>query len=169
MSDLNGDHRSESVDLAALADEHAYITSVDVCCFCGDSECDGIGCIASIDPNEAGAGDDWQYERMERLHRLLRQGQAWDAMQALRLAGADPLDALVVAASSLASASNQAPWPPCMERSCWVMAYQLLLGPLRPNASICEHGHPFRLDAMVPPWPEQVFHFGGRDADGAAG
>ncbi len=45
---------------------------------------------------------------------------------------------------------------PCMERACWVMAYQLLLGPLRPNASVCVHGHRFVLDEMVPPWPDEV-------------
>lgn len=40
----------------ALREEHSYITSVDGCCFCGDCECDGVGCIASIDPDAAGAG-----------------------------------------------------------------------------------------------------------------
>lgn len=102
----------EIVDLAALIEEHAYITSVDVCGFCGDSECDGIGCIACIDPDLAGGGDNWHYDRMENLHDLLRQGQAWRVMQTLRCAGADPLDALVLAASSLAGANNQRPWPP---------------------------------------------------------
>lgn len=103
--------RTGTVDLEALADEYAYITSVDICCFCGDSECDGIGCIAGIDPDAAGAGDNWHYKRLDELHSLLRQGQAWRVMQTLRTAGADPMDALVVAASALANANNQRAWP----------------------------------------------------------
>jgi hypothetical protein len=43
-----------------------------------------------------------------------------------------------------------------MVRGCWELAYRLLLGPLRPNTSICEHGTHFVLDEMVPPWPEEV-------------
>lgn len=112
--DQAGDNgRAEAVSkdrLAALADEHAYITSVDTCCFCSDGECDGIGCIASIDVERAGGGDPVHLESLENLHELLRQGQAWRVMQTLRMAGAEPLDALVVAAAALENANNQ--WPP---------------------------------------------------------
>lgn len=101
----DGSDAGECVDLSALADEHAYITSVDVCCHCGDSECDGIGCITAIDPDRVE-----DHEALEDLHELLRQGQAWRVMQTIRLAGADPLDALVLAAAELERASNV--WPP---------------------------------------------------------
>ena len=47
------------------------IPSVDVCAFCGDSECDGIGCIASLDPDNPE-----DHETIEMLHALLRAGAA---------------------------------------------------------------------------------------------
>lgn len=46
-----------------------YCPSIDVCAFCSDSECDGIACIASLDPDNQ---DD--HETIERLHALLRAG-----------------------------------------------------------------------------------------------
>jgi hypothetical protein len=44
--------------------------SIDVCAWCGDSECDGIGCIASLDPDT-----DADHEAIEQLHDWLRRGQ----------------------------------------------------------------------------------------------
>lgn len=55
-------------DLEAL-----WPTSVDICAFCGDSECDGIGCIAALDPN-----DESDHLAIERLHAWIRAGQAWE-------------------------------------------------------------------------------------------
>lgn len=53
------------------------------------------------------------------------------------------------------SANDSGERAPCMEWYCWRLAYSLLLGPLRPNASICAHGHRFVLDEMRgPPWPD---------------
>lgn len=59
--------------LADLANDGGTesIPSVDVCGFCWDSECDGIGCIANLDPDCA---DD--HPKIERLHALLRAGHA---------------------------------------------------------------------------------------------
>lgn len=91
-------------DLDVLREEHCYITSVDGCCHCGDCECDGIGCIANLDPD-----DNSDYEAMENLHELLRQGQAWRVMRTLIQAGASLLDAYALSAGELARASNQAP------------------------------------------------------------
>lgn len=48
-------------------DDDIYCPSVDVCAWCSDSECDGIGCIASIDPND-------DIAQFERLHATLRAG-----------------------------------------------------------------------------------------------
>lgn len=52
------------------------IPSVDVCSFCSDSECDGIGCIAGLDPDDL---DDQGL--IEQLHDLIRAGAAWKIMQ----------------------------------------------------------------------------------------
>lgn len=101
--------------LDALRDEHCYITSVDVCCHCGDCECDGIGCIAGIDPDAAGAGDGDHYERLENLHQTMRDGQAWRVMQALLEAGEQPLVALMLAQEALAVANNQTVIRECEE------------------------------------------------------
>lgn len=51
-------------------DEH-MIPSVDVCAFCADGECDGIGCIASLDPDNPE-----DHDTIELLHTLLRAGAA---------------------------------------------------------------------------------------------
>lgn len=49
-----------------------YIPSVDVCSWCTDSECDGIGCIANLDPNNPA-----DHDRIDELHATLRAGQAF--------------------------------------------------------------------------------------------
>lgn len=51
------------------------IPSVDVCAFCADSECDGIGCITDLDPDDLD-----QQGLIEQLHELLRAGAAWKIM-----------------------------------------------------------------------------------------
>lgn len=51
------------------------IPAVDVCAFCADSECDGIGCIADLDPEDLD-----QQGVVEQLHDLLRAGAAWKIM-----------------------------------------------------------------------------------------
>lgn len=56
--------------------EDAGIPSVDVCSFCADPECDGIGCIASLDSNESA-----DHDTIEELHDLIRAGAAWKIMQ----------------------------------------------------------------------------------------
>lgn len=63
--------------------DEMYCPSVDVCGWCGDSECDGIGCIASLDPENQ---DD--YEAICRLHAWLRRGQLTEQLEA-RLAIAE--------------------------------------------------------------------------------
>lgn len=54
-----------------------YCPSVDTCAWCGDGECDGIGCIASLDPDSIGDHDD-----IARLHAEIRRGRL--AMQVER-------------------------------------------------------------------------------------
>jgi hypothetical protein len=81
-----------------------YITSVDVCAHCGDSECDGIGCIASFDPD---GGDD--FAAIEALHQTLRDGQAWQAMKRVVAAGETLTIAHALAADALAYAEGRRP------------------------------------------------------------
>jgi hypothetical protein len=56
-----------------------FCPSIDVCAFCGDSECDGIACVAGLDPNNAS-----DQEEIEKLQNMLRAGllfiQANDAL-----------------------------------------------------------------------------------------
>lgn len=52
-----------------MAVNELWCPSIDVCAFCADSECDGIACIASLDPD-----DPSDHETIERLHALLRAG-----------------------------------------------------------------------------------------------
>lgn len=47
-----------------------HCPSVDVCAWCGDSECDGVACIAGLDPDS-----DEDYEQINRLHAQLRRGE----------------------------------------------------------------------------------------------
>lgn len=99
----------------ALREEHSYITSVDGCCFCGDCECDGVGCIASIDPDAAGAGGpgDHDYDELGRLHEELRAGQAWRVFQAVLDEENDPVLALMLAEEALAHAENRGLFTDC--------------------------------------------------------
>lgn len=60
-----------------------YCPSVDVCGWCGDSECDGIGCIASLDPDNP-----QDSEAIEQLHNWLRRGQLQEQLER-RLASAE--------------------------------------------------------------------------------
>lgn len=94
--------------IAALMDEHAHITSVDVCGHCGDSECDGVGCIAAFDPNA-------DCDDLLDLHDLLRDGQAWRAQQALIEAGQTALGAWMMADEALAIANNRTVATECEE------------------------------------------------------
>lgn len=84
------------------AQDH-HIPSVDVCGFCGDSECDGIGCIASLDPN-----DERDLPAIENLHALLREGRAWRIMASHPY----PADAWASAEWRLATAEHREPWGP---------------------------------------------------------
>lgn len=57
--------------------EELYCPSVDVCAFCGDSECDGIACIASLDSNDPN-----DHPAIEQLHGWLRRGQLLEQLDA---------------------------------------------------------------------------------------
>lgn len=57
-------------------DNEMYCPSVDVCGWCGDSECDGIGCIASLNPDDAS-----DHPAIELLHNWLRRGQLAEQME----------------------------------------------------------------------------------------
>lgn len=61
-----------------------YCPSVDVCGWCGDSECDGIACIAALNPDDPN-----DHDAIERLHSWLRRGQLTELL--LRLGGTRPL------------------------------------------------------------------------------
>lgn len=52
-----------------------WIPFVDVCAICSDSECDGISCVAHLDPD-----DEADAERIDHLQRLARAGMAWIAV-----------------------------------------------------------------------------------------
>lgn len=53
-------------------DDEVWCPSCDVCAWCSDSECDGIGCIATLDPN-----DENDQEAINDLHDLLRAGRVF--------------------------------------------------------------------------------------------
>lgn len=53
-----------------------YCPSVDVCAWCGDMECDGIGCIAALDPDNP---DD--EAAINTLHSWLRRGQLLEQLE----------------------------------------------------------------------------------------
>jgi len=59
-----------------LPDRELYGPSVDVCSWCGDSECDGIGCISSLDPDDA---DD--HPAIEQLHAWIRRGRYMEMVE----------------------------------------------------------------------------------------
>lgn len=48
------------------------VPDYEVCAFCGDPECGGIGCIANLDPDDSN-----DHPRIEELHDLIRAGRAW--------------------------------------------------------------------------------------------
>lgn len=52
------------------SDNEVYCPSVDICAWCEDSECDGIGCIASLDANDEDDQDD-----IDELHAVIRAGK----------------------------------------------------------------------------------------------
>lgn len=60
--------------------DEPWVPSVDICAFCTDSECDGIACIASLDPD-----NDEDHDAINELHDLIRKGRAWSA--AVKLLG----------------------------------------------------------------------------------
>lgn len=92
--------------------EEAYIPSVDVCAFCGDSECDGLGCLVNLDPNDLR-----DQRQLERLHDLLRFGRAWEVMRTVLREGDPAADAIYRADAALqragygASLSGSTPSP----------------------------------------------------------
>lgn len=67
VSDADRDYEMAQWEL----DQELCIPSTDVCAFCADSECDGIACIAALDPN-----DEVYHEAIEELHSLIRAGRA---------------------------------------------------------------------------------------------
>jgi hypothetical protein len=54
-------------------DDELWIPTVDVCALCGDSECDGVGCYANLDPN-----DERDHPRIEQVQDWVRRGRAWE-------------------------------------------------------------------------------------------
>jgi hypothetical protein len=73
-------HRS-SCECAPLAEypHEMWCPSIDVCAICADSECDGIGCISDLDPND----------RDDQPH--LEQLQAWVRLGRIQ----EPLDRII--------------------------------------------------------------------------
>lgn len=102
----SGESKDLRERLDALRDEHCFITSVDVCCHCGDSECDGMACLPDSDDDE---------EAIENLHSSLREGQAWRVLNAVVDAGEDVLTAFMLAHEALANANNQTVTRDCEE------------------------------------------------------
>lgn len=50
-----------------------FVPSIDVCAICSDSECDGIGCISDLNPD-----DEEDREMLEQLQAWIRAGRAFD-------------------------------------------------------------------------------------------
>ena len=61
-----------SCECAPLAEypHEIWCPSIDVCAICADSECDGIGCISDLDPN-----DPDQQPHLEQLQAWVRLGR----------------------------------------------------------------------------------------------
>lgn len=62
-------------------DNELWCPSVDVCAFCGDSECDGLGCITDLDPDNR--EDQPRIEQIQawvRLGRIQEQANAFLAI-----------------------------------------------------------------------------------------
>lgn len=64
------DHQPDGRGIVWTADWELHCPSIDVCAFCGDSECDGLGCIQSLDTDVPG-----DEERIEQLHTWIRLGR----------------------------------------------------------------------------------------------
>lgn len=62
----------------AVDEGRAVVPDHEVCAFCGDPECDGIGCIACLDPN-----NEADHALIEELHDLIRAGRAWQLATAV--------------------------------------------------------------------------------------
>lgn len=56
--------------------DDVWLPSVDVCAHCADVYCDGVACIADLDPDNV---DD--QEALNELHDIIRLGQAWRIAQ----------------------------------------------------------------------------------------
>jgi hypothetical protein len=64
-------------------DSELSLPSVDVCAWCADVYCDGIACIAAMDPDDEGCN-----EAISELHSVIRAGKAFlGATEALANAG----------------------------------------------------------------------------------
>ena len=62
-------------------DNELWCPSVDVCAFCGDSECDGLGCIQDLNPDDR--EDQPRIEQIQawvRLGRIQEQANAFLAV-----------------------------------------------------------------------------------------
>lgn len=57
-------------------DRSLYGPSVDVCAWCADCECDGIGCIASLDSD-----DEQDHPAIEQLHAWIRRGRYMEMVE----------------------------------------------------------------------------------------
>ncbi len=58
------------------ADRELWGPSIDVCAWCSDSECDGIGCIASLDPDDLS-----DQPAIEQLHAWIRRGRYFEQVE----------------------------------------------------------------------------------------
>lgn len=57
--------------------EEMHCPSVDVCGHCGDVYCDGIACIAELDPD-----DPADHEAIEQLQGWIRRGRLLEQLEA---------------------------------------------------------------------------------------
>jgi hypothetical protein len=57
--------------MTAPDDDLCWMPSIDVCAICSDSECDGVGCYAGLDPDNPE-----DQETIERVQALVRAGRA---------------------------------------------------------------------------------------------
>lgn len=54
----------------AADDNEIFVPSIDVCAWCGDPYCSGVGCIADLDPD-----DPTDIRTIERLQDTIRAGR----------------------------------------------------------------------------------------------
>ena len=57
-------------------DRELWGPSIDVCAWCTDSECDGIGCIATLDPDNPA-----DQPAIEQLHAWIRRGRYFEQVE----------------------------------------------------------------------------------------